>query len=318
MEGGNPIDDGLGAVECESLDLLTTHYKPLDRLFATTCATSAASALASNIAAKIWATYPQFRAETVRGLIVHSADWTEEMKRQFLPADRDPQKSHYTNLVRFCGYGVPDMERALYSLSNSLTLIVEDEFSAFHKQKGATSYNEMRFHDLPWPSDELLALGPKRVELRATLSYFIEPNPSSRTRTRYRYESHGLRFDFRRPGESMTGFKTRIDAAIEKSEEDEISGTTRADLGWIIGAKARTRGSIHSDIWKGRAADLAQLGAIAVFPTVGWWKTRESLEKFDSIARYSLIVSIRAPEVDVDLYTPIENQIRVPIATTIS
>jgi hypothetical protein len=55
-----------------------------------------------------------------------------------------------------------------------------------------------------------------------------------------------------------------------------------------------------------------------VYPTVGWWKTRESLEKYDSIARYSFIVSIRAPEVDVDLYTPIENRIAVPVATPIS
>jgi hypothetical protein len=30
--------------------------------------------------------------------------------------------------------------------------------------------------------------------MRVTLSYFIEPNPSSRGRSKYSYESHGLRF----------------------------------------------------------------------------------------------------------------------------
>ena len=49
---------------------------------------------------------------------------------------------------------------------------------------------------MPWPLDELEQLGETQVEMRVTLSYFIEPNPSSRGfRSRYRYESHGLRFE---------------------------------------------------------------------------------------------------------------------------
>ena len=39
---------------------------------------------------------------------------------------------------------------------------------------------EMRVHELPWPKEELLGLGEKEVELRVTLSYFIEPNPGER------------------------------------------------------------------------------------------------------------------------------------------
>ena len=54
----------------------------------------------------------------------------------------------------------------------------------------------MHLHDLPWPRDVLEDLGETPVEMRVTLSYFIEPNPSRRGhRSRYRYESHGLRFD---------------------------------------------------------------------------------------------------------------------------
>ena len=40
--------------------------------------------------------------------------------------------------------------------------------------------------------------------MRVTLSYFIEPNPSQRGNSRYRYQSHGLRFDVKRPTETPT------------------------------------------------------------------------------------------------------------------
>jgi hypothetical protein len=59
--------------------------------------------------------------------------------------------------------------------------------------------------------------------------------------------------------------------------------------------------------------DLASRGVLAVYPALGWWKTRTALERYSQAARYSLVVSIRAPEIDVDLYTPIANQIGVPI-----
>ena len=85
------------------------------------------------------------------------------------------------------------------------------------------------------------------------------------------------------------------------------------DSNWLIGKQNRHKGSIHSDIWRGSAADLASRGVIAVYPALGWWKTRKRLEGYNKSARYSLIVSIRAPEVDVDLYASITNQIPVPI-----
>ena len=73
-----------------SLSLLTTHHLPANRLFATTNATSAATALASRLAAQVMAIYPGLCPESIRTLIVHSAEWTDTMKVQFLPAGRDP------------------------------------------------------------------------------------------------------------------------------------------------------------------------------------------------------------------------------------
>jgi len=70
---------------------------------------------------------------------------------------------------------------------------------------------------------------------------------------------------------------------------------------------------LHSDIWTGSAAELASRGAIAVYPSAGWWKTRPALERYNQQVRYSLLVSISAPHIDVDLYTPIANQVGVPV-----
>ena len=63
----------------------------------------------------------------------------------------------------------------------------------------------------------------------------------------------------------------------------------------------------------GIAATLATRSTIAVFPTAGWWKTRQALGRYDRAARYALVVSIKAPEVDIDLYTEVANRIAVNV-----
>ena len=313
FEGGNAAKDAYGAVWISSLSLLTTNHKPTERLFSTLNATSAATALAAHMAAQVMAIYPNLWPETVRALIVHSAEWTDCMKQMYLPAKGSILKLEYENLVRHCGFGVPDLNRALWSISNSLTMVVESELHPFIRERSKQpTLREMNLHCLPWPLVELEALGETEVELRVTLSYFIQPNPSERGfRARYRYESHGLRFDVKRPLESEDDFRSRINAAARDEEEGTYSSGD--DPGWLIGKQKRHKGSLHSDIWRGSAADLASRGVLAVYPALGWWKTRPRFERHDQPARYALILSIRAPEVDIDLYTAVANQIVVEV-----
>jgi len=311
LEGGNVAKDWLSAASMHSLSLLTSYYRPANRLFTTTNGTSAAMALASRLAAQIMATYPQLWPETVRALMVHSAEWTAKMKQMFLPANQNPGKSDYVNLLRRCGFGVPDIARALWSIKNSLTMVIQKSLHPFTRMTGKQpTLRDMHLHNLPWPRNILEGLGETPVEMRVTLSYFIEPNPSQRgIRSRYRYESHGLRFDVRRPSESTDDFRKRINRAARN--EDEEFHSSGKDPSWLIGMQNRHRGSLHADIWRGTAADLASRGVIAVYPTAGWWKTRPALKKYDQAARYALVVSIKAPEVDADLYTEVENRIEM-------
>ena len=309
MEGGNAAKDAFGAIPLDSLSLLTTSRVPSERLLTAFNATSAASALVARMTARIMAAYPDLRPETIRGIIVHSARWTDAMLSRYGIASGSPKEA-YMLMARQCGFGVPDIDRALWSLSNSVTLVMEDELRPFVKGS-PPKLNEAKYYELPWPSDILSDLGSVDVEMRVTLSYYIEPNPSSRGRSKYYYESHGLRFDTKRPTESDDQFR------FGKNAYDRQEGavyTRPVPEGWLLGANYRHRGSIHTDIWRGTAADLSRCGAILVYPTGGWWQKRPALEKFESVARYSLITSIAAPEIDVDLYTSIENAIKTKVS----
>lgn len=315
MEGGNVGKDSLSAVIVPSLDLLTTHYRPLERLFTTSNATSAASALCARMAAQLMAAYPNLQPETIRALILHSAEWTEAMRQMYLPTDHTATKTDYVHLIRHCGWGVPDLNRALWSAGNSLTLIVEDSLCPYKKVTGkGIKTRDMNLHALPWPKDQLEALQDAKVQMRVTLSYFVEPNPSARgTASKFYYPSHRLRFDVQRPLDASTDdFVARINAASER--EDEGDPINPKDPNWRLGDRLRHRGSLHQDIWEGTAADLASRGFIAVYPSSGWWRTRPALERYDLPARYSLLVSIRTEQTEIDLYTAIANQIAAVVS----
>ena len=56
-------------------------------------------------------------------------------------------KTDRERLLRICGYGVPDLERALYSAANSLTLIAQAELQPYDKnEKGGYKTKEMHFY----------------------------------------------------------------------------------------------------------------------------------------------------------------------------
>lgn len=310
LEGGNVASGPNGTLfQADEMQLLSTYHDPQTAQFAPFNATSAAAALAAWMAATIQTKYPEAWPETVRALLIHSAEWTDQLKKQFIPAA--PSKADYARLLRICGYGVPNLDEALYNASNSLTLISQAEIQPYDKRDNRPVTREMHLYRLPWPSSVLSSLGEIMVNMRVTLSYFIEPGPGEiGWNSRYRYASYGLRFEVNSPSESETEFIQRINVqAREDGERPETEGPSDK---WIIG-QARNVGSIHSDIWQGRAADLAASNLIAIYPTIGWWRERPNLNCWDKRCRYSLIVSIRTTKTDIDIYTPVAIQIGIAV-----
>lgn len=101
---------------------------------------------------------------------------------------------------------------------------------------------------------------------------------------------------------------------LRAREEEERRPSTDSDASeWFFGRDQRAAGSLHTDIWRGTAADLAERGVIAVFPVSGWWKERKDRDHSDRGARYALVVSIETPGQDVDVWTPVAQQIGIAI-----
>ncbi|MGB1017164.1 MAG: S8 family peptidase, partial [Nannocystaceae bacterium] len=308
LEGGNVVHDDSGNIDfpCDDLCVLTTNYKPASKSLVTSWATSAATAQLAGFCAAIMADYPKMWPETVRGLVVHSAEWTRPMLAAMAGASRTEKGM----LLRRFGWGVPSLDRALRSASNAATLVAEDVIHPFRDGK----MREIHVYQLPWPRQALLDLGSAEVTVRVTLSYFIEPNPARRGwKTRHRYQSHGLRFELKGPTESFDELRKRLNKKA-KAEDEQRPKAGDANDDWFLGPRARNRGSIHSDALTGTAADLAERGAIAVYPVSGWWKELKKRDRSDFGARYALIVSIETDAVDADVWTPIAQEVGLPIA----
>lgn len=315
FEGGNlAIDSNHFPTECNDLSLVSTFYKSSEELLYPFNMTSAATAQAAHFAACIQSEYPTYWPETVRGLIVHSARWSDAVKSQVANNDN---KTELNKVLRACGYGKPDLSLALYCAKNSLTLITEAEIQPFEKDGSSYKTNDMHLYELPWPKEILENLGEAEVEMRITLSYFIEPGPSEiGWKDRYRYASHALRFDLNSPLENKETFEKRINKNSRDENEGKPDSSAPTDH-WLIGSDNRNKGSIHSDIWRGTAVQLASSNLIAISPRIGWWRERSHLKRYDKRTRYSLIISISTLENEVDIYTPVQISLSQQIVTSV-
>jgi hypothetical protein len=65
------------------------------------------------------------------------------------------------------------------------------------------------------------------------------------------------------------------------------------------------------------AADLAERGVIAVYPVSGWWKDQPKRDRSDFGARYALVVSIETPGVETDIWTPVAQQVGLPVVVVV-
>lgn len=299
----------------DSLSPLTTASSFNLRRIAPFNATSAATALAARIAAQITHRYPEASPATIRGLLVHSARWPEALLDSlgFDPHEAGGYEA-IQDLLRGYGFGVINEQRALDSLGNQTTFFTEETIQPYAGAAGNANFNECNLITLPWPTSLLQANPHVTCTLRVTLSYFIHPNPGTRSwdqGKKYKYASHLLGFTHKHKEHSLDEFRSRLHA------EEEALVDSLNDPGWAVGPKLRGKaGSLVQDIWRGPAADLAAMEAIAVFPRAkGWWATRKYGEGrqehncHQKSVPYSLIVSLET-EADLPIYSEIQTAIQ--------
>ena len=205
-------------------------------------------------------------------------------------------------MLREFGYGVPDIERAILSARN--------ERHSSHRPKSS-----------PLPS-----VDPEPAySTRCTFTICHGRKPAGAARKRNRHdEGHAILLhranltgkagntarylSILRP--SFRYEKTHRDqcplpqsnSAAQAKDGTESNGETSC---WLSGSKGIQAGSLHCDLWRGRAIELAGHDAIAVYPVGGWWKSHVGQNRVRDKARYSLIISISAPGHGVDLYSEI-------------
>ncbi len=314
FEGGNDGIFNSGILDHDSLKLLSTGVGGMGRSWLTTFSdTSASVALASKFASELYQKYPDYKPETIRALIIHSADWNSAMLNNINIEDLSTEDKW--KLISKVGYGIPSLEKAKHSAENSLTMIAERSLKPYKYEESRAKTNEFNLFDLPWPTDILTDLAEIEVKLKVTLSYFIEPNPGNRLyASDQSYKSHGLRFKMIDRNEGVERFKARVSKAIREEQDDYVQEGSEK---WLLGNQVRDKGCIHKDIWIGSAADLALRNKIAIYPIGGWWKNRKKLRRYDCNVDYSLIISIETESTDIDIYNEVLVQIPVPVSIPI-
>lgn len=307
FEAGNlglPEDETEQACEpLAELNLLTTNNSPR-MLLGTLGETSASTAAVAGIAARLMARYPDYWPETIRGLLVHSASWTPAMVER--GHGDTPEKKH-DHILSMFGLGVPNEDEAANSASDRLTLVIQSSLVPFKQDGGTKALNECTYHPLPWPVTTLEARGTTQVQLRISLSYFVQPDMRAPSARRYAdYPSHRLFFDLKGPDDDDLDAVRRQNRALKGARA--ASPSKRSEANWQLGSTLRDRGTIHHDVWTGSADELVGQNAIRVAPRGGWWR---SAPDYAGVAvRYALIVSIRTPESKQDIYQ--EAATRIP------
>ncbi len=313
FEGGNKLYDQHMSSNDDLLSLVTTSKdftqgKSLNSFNATSCATS----LAGNFAAKVWNIYPEARPESIRGLIVHSASWTDKLKEQFNPNNNAEGKN---KLLSACGYGVPDIDYAMNSTPKRATIIIEDEIV----NKNSSGDRQIKIFKLPIPEDVMTTDLNAKANLKVTLSYFAEPNEPEREK-RNKYRGLDLEWDFQGPTENDDIFNIRINDVFRKKfnegkdEEDKFKSSDSSQFTWKIGKQRRNRGTVQSDELESLVSLSEIVGAkgVAVYPRLGWWDNKRDFE--NKSMKFSLIITVEVfSEKDIDIYTPIKNAVDIPI-----
>lgn len=316
IEGGNlAISGTLTDATVPTLSALSTshrhtHGSPVGLM----SMTSEASARAANLAAHIWSLEPKLRPETVRGLIVHSASWTEAMVEDF---------SGLNDRLQACGYGVPNERLASECAQGVATIVVEDsmpnavideEPKKTPPKRATTKTTEPKvrrkvmLYRLPLP-ESLLSDADPDVELRVTLSYFTEPNKFGR-RT---YHGLDLKWDMQGPQEGTDAFIQRVNALKRPKDAEgrrvKIEKTKSFD--WEVGIERRSRGTVQSDRWRGKMSALVGDKLIAIVPALGWWDQRKALKTQEM--KFSLVVSVFGPGVYAAIKPKVETGITIDV-----
>jgi hypothetical protein len=249
--------------------------------------TSFSAPKVAHIAAHLANLYPQASPQLYRALIVQSAEWPEWAR-----GAADPDQ-----VLRLIGYGLPSVERATSNSPTRVTLVTADSQDIGGKQ--------MHIYSVDIPEEIRNAASEARVKVEVTLAYTSQPRRTRARRTGYLETWLDWRSSGR--GESLEDFTLRMEGDGQSTTGLPWTIHQRKDLGQAT-QTARDLGSVQKDWAIVPGYDLPETLAIAVRGHLGWNHREEA-----GIARYCLVVSFEAVDMELPLYAQIAATIRVPV-----
>ena len=293
--GGNSVYDGhmnrvLGS--CQGVPILSTYHRPI-RLFATDSGTSFAAPKVAHIAARVLELYPDVSANLVRALIASSARVPQATWDLLNTSRHDPSLWGYDNddVLKLCGYGRPDFERAVYSTDNRVTLYSEDELPL----------EKLHIYEVPIPEVFRETTGERHISVALA---FDPPTRSTRTND---YLGVTMRFDLIR-GKTIEEVVEIYKASESKEEEVPLIPQS---------ARCRTYPPImrRKNSTLQRALHVIKRRPHSRWGNKYWLVVRCSSTKWtdpDTMPpqRYAIVVTLEHREKLINLYQTVQQRVR--------
>lgn len=248
--------------------------------------TSFSTPKVSYIAAEIQKLFPNSPALLYRALIAQSAELPISICEKF-PTMQD--------VVRYVGYGFPNVIKATQNNDYRVTLITED---ALHIAEGQAHVFKI---SIP---KELSEIGEDyNIKLSITLSYVAKPRNTRRTCSRYL--STWVDWRCSKKGEGVNAFIERI-FKTDATVDDE------GNFNWFIGERrdwgkakdfSRSFNTLQKDWAMIRSNELTDDFCIAIRGHKGW--------DSNIPAKYVLVVTFEAIDQDIEIYEPIRNLLEI-------
>jgi hypothetical protein len=263
------------------VSIISMHNRHLERLFRADVGTSLSAAKVSHVAGLILRDYAGISANLVRALIANSSQPPKDLDNLF---DYDEQ-------LRVCGYGIPDIDRALYSTDNRVTLYSEDMIPL----------NSLHLYEIPIPEELQQTTGRRRI----SISLSFDP-PVRRTRKDYL----GVKMSFK----LFRGLTTEriVEWYAERNADTEIDKIpNRFECNMEPSHRRRENGTLQKAVFiaSQNRSFLDYLGDtfhLLVRCVSGW----APIEEYPS-QQYALVATIEHVQENINIYNLVQQRIRL-------
>jgi hypothetical protein len=284
VAGNLALDSALGRwVDNDSgLRVPTTgHEFASGRLLSLVTGTSFAAPKVAYMAAKILEKFPDASVNLLRALLVQSARYPEGVQEW-----TDGQLR-----LRLCGFGVPDLDRALCCRPHRATLYYQGEIVV----------DEVKLFDIPVPAEFAAAQGRKRIVVTAAY------DPPVSVVHRDRPAGVHLAWQLAR-GDVSEG---QVQSAIAAEAEREVAGTSggerarskRTFMKGTLPRRLQQRGTVQKDVfvWKrGVYGDTYRLAVTAKATRPAHQNERQ---------RFAVVVTLEAEDDSINVYNLVRTRV---------